>query len=336
VSVVITAIGMASSLGPSTCACAAARAGLTRPTAGPYRIEVTEEDARDQVTVLAHTSLAEETIAERSAFLLERAAADLDARCSLEDAPAAWLLNAGEAGESLSHHLPQAWVAGEPSTTRRGHAGAVSLLEKAVGLVSEGEHERCVVGGVDSYIARETLARLDAARMLKTPINGDGFIPGEAAALLLIETREAAARRGAEPLAEIGPVAQEQADYRFEDDVFVPTGAAWARAIGTALERNPASASKIGDLIHDYNGWSRRGRELAMALMRSRRAHSELEAARRSTPVECFGDVGAANGAVALCTAVVAHARGYARAEESLVVAASDDGRRAAVVLRAA
>lgn len=336
-SIVVTAIGMASSLGPSTSACAAARAGLTRPDAAPYRIVVTEEGMRDQVTVYPCRGIAEEKAADRLAPLVAKAATDLCERARLGDLPLECLLNApAEAAEDrLLGALPAGWSHAARTIAHRGHAGALSLLAEATELFTDAKAERCVVGGVDSFIDHDTLERLDQQRMLKTPLNGDGFIPGEGAALLLLEKRDGAERRGAPILAELGPIAIETADYTLLADDFVPTGAAWARAIERVIAQNPSAASAIGDLVHDYNGWSRRGREWALALMRVRRTHPELGETRRSTPAESFGDLGAANAAFALCTTTTALSRGYASGRETVIAAASDDGHRAAALLRA-
>jgi 3-oxoacyl-[acyl-carrier-protein] synthase I len=335
-SIVVTAIGMASSLGPSKSACAAARAGLSRPSVAPYRIAVSEDDARDQVTALSCRNLEQDTALERLPVLLRRASDDLLQSAVLGDDAIPCLLNAPALDDEapLLASIP-ARSAGRPSIAHRGHAGVVTLLAEGRDLLTNGQAKRCLVGGVDSYIDSETLSQLDAARQLKTPLNGDGFIPGEGAAWLLIERREEADRRGATVLAELGPVTTCQANYSLVADEFIPTGAAWARAMCDALENNPAKAGLLGDIVHDYNGWSRRGREWALAFMRACRLFDGLRRARRSTAAECFGDLGAASAAFSLCTSVTALARGYASGRETLVASASQDGERAVAVLRA-
>jgi 3-oxoacyl-[acyl-carrier-protein] synthase I len=337
-SVVVTGLGMASSLGPSRSACAAARAGLSRPEVGPYRITVTEEDMRDQVTIYPCRGIADESATARMAPLIARAAQDLTRTAGENPEPLTCLMNvpATCAPTVIATALPPEWTSRSPTIGAHGHAGAIAFVAEACAKLADGRARAAIVGGVDSHIDRDLLAELDARRVLKTPRNGDGFIPGEGAAFLRLERREDAEARGAPILAELGSLAMDRAEYSFDDEDFVPTGAAWERALVRALEDNPARAGDIGDVVHDYNGWSRRGREWALALMRIRRRFAQLAEARRTTLAECFGDLGAASAAFGLCTSVTALSRGYAQGREILLAAASDDGRRAAAIVRSA
>ena len=51
-------------------------------------------------------------------------------------------------------------------------------------------------------------------------------------------------------------------------------------------------------------------------------------------PAASFGDTGAASGAVALCIAVNAFARGYAPAQTVAILSSAEDSSRAAVLLK--
>ena len=338
-SIVVTGIGMASSLGPSQTACAAARAGLVRPAAAAYQIEVPDDEISTQVTVYRCGGLSEASAAARLPILLARALEDLvqTAGLAAQAAPVPLLVNAPPLEDAAGRLAPA--LRGSPSKLELviehgGHAGAIKLLADASARLVEGKATQCIVAGLDSFDDPATFEQLDATRQLKTPLNGDGFIPGEGAALLLVERRQDAEARGATILAEVGPLAIRAADYSLLADDFVPTGAAWASAIRSVIDSNPGGDGDIGDIVHDYNGWSRRGREWAMAFMRAGRLFEKLNEASNSTTAECFGDVGAANAAIALCTSATALSRGYASKREILVAAASDGGQRAAAILR--
>jgi len=86
-----------------------------------------------------------------------------------------------------------------------------------------------------------------------------------------------------------------------------------------------------GDLISDCNGEEWRAQELGSARMR---LGNELgNATRFLFPGSSMGDVGAASAALGICLGVRALQRGYARGDQSLVIASSDYGAVGAVGL---
>src|SRR5579872_6094854 len=80
-----------------------------------------------------------------------------------------------------------------PSLSRcfpQGHTGVFAALRFARDQVLAGAAPQCLVAGVDSYINGPALAWLESQQRLKTPKNSNGVIPGEAAAVVLVQ-REA-------------------------------------------------------------------------------------------------------------------------------------------------
>jgi 3-oxoacyl-[acyl-carrier-protein] synthase-1 len=63
--------------------------------------------------------------------------------------------------------------------------GAVALLQARRALV-EGRFPRCIVAGVDSYLTEATLSAYGQDDRLLTRSNSNGFIPGEAAAAIML------------------------------------------------------------------------------------------------------------------------------------------------------
>src|ERR1019366_3776009 len=82
-----------------------------------------------------------------------------------------------------------------------GHAGFAGALQKAEIMVASNRLERCLVGAVDSCLDPEFLLAAAVRGLLKTAVNPVGFIPGEAAAFVLIERTADARRATSRPLA---------------------------------------------------------------------------------------------------------------------------------------
>jgi len=66
-----------------------------------------------------------------------------------------------------------------------GHVGGIQALAEARRLITAGA-PCCLVAGVDSYLVADTLAFYDKSHRLMTDENANGFIPGEAAATVLV------------------------------------------------------------------------------------------------------------------------------------------------------
>ena len=70
-----------------------------------------------------------------------------------------------------------------------GHSGALKLCQDACQLLDAGTIRYAIVGGVDSYLFPERLARLDRDYRLYSSRNVDGFCPKEATAFFLIKPK---------------------------------------------------------------------------------------------------------------------------------------------------
>lgn len=67
------------------------------------------------------------------------------------------------------------------------HSGFAKVLELAAVLLGTGRVKRCIVGGIDAWCDPDAVSVLQALGVLKTPENATGFMPGEAAAFLVVE-----------------------------------------------------------------------------------------------------------------------------------------------------
>lgn len=95
-------------------------------------------------------------------------------------------------------------------------AASVQAIGDGMRLIRSGEADVVVCGGAEACIERVALGGFAAARGLSTGFNDtptkasrpfdsarDGFVMGEGAGIVVLETREHAQRRGAKPLAEL-------------------------------------------------------------------------------------------------------------------------------------
>lgn len=210
-----------------------------------------------------------------------------------------------------------------------GHAGAFEALEAALDSIRVGRCERAVVGAVDAYLDEFTLEWLSDVGRLKSAENVKGFVPGEAAAFILVERAPAATARGACVLATpvgIGTAVEPNSIYAASPCA----GDGLTSAIRTALTRSAASVSPAV-AICDLNGERYRAHEWALAL--SRCFFSSDPPGTLWHPADCLGDCGAAAGVMNLAFGSLAASRRHFGPSSVLVWGSSDDGQRGAAIL---
>ncbi|MBZ4422600.1 hypothetical protein [Myxococcus sp. RHSTA-1-4] len=357
----ITGIGMATSLGDAVTACAAARAGLVRPRPLPLFAGM---DGEEPAAVAGHPCadvMGFEGFA-RLCYLTRLALEDLLTRWTPGDVPPsriALLINLPTSDERplLLEHLvrvgnrtpgareadvflgmlrplmPRALQGASLHVLHDGPAGGASALRQADALLGSRQAERCVVGGVDSYLDIPTLEWLEATRRLKTPERPTGLMPGEGAAFLAIERASAPRERREIPLALLGPLTLLEEDAS-ADESQAP-GEVLARTLCDVLERNPERDEEVRVLIHDLNGQDRRSLEWGHALLRGSQSFPRVRQLTRWLPAVSFGDVGCATVPFQACIAVRALARGYALGRQLLLCCSEDAGTRAALIITA-
>jgi 3-oxoacyl-(acyl-carrier-protein) synthase len=369
--VAITALGMVSSLGHDveTC-CAAARAGLTRrgELAG---FTVRDPEEGEEVPVIGH-GMAGFTDGFEGLGRLVRlgasALADLLPRARLgpaEFARTAVLLNlpgrycermhALRAGQEVSAD-PAA--EGEFETLCRAeligaiagandvrfapshqlvhfgdHGGFASLLHHAVSLLRSGGVQWCIIGGIDSRVDPAHLEAAWSLGLVKDAENPQAPIPGEAAALLLLEAEAQARARGAEILGLLeAPAATQEACHRLAGDPSL--GVALTQTISETLQALADQGRATGLAIADLNGDPVRAVEWGYAAVRLVHRFPWLQNVPYWLPAEAFGEIGAATGPVAACMAVRGFARRYAGTDDVLVWLSSDDGTKGSFYVR--
>jgi 3-oxoacyl-[acyl-carrier-protein] synthase I len=216
---------------------------------------------------------------------------------------------------------------------RLGHTGMASCILEASKLLASGEIEFCIVGGIESYHETETLDALDGDFRLKSARAVDGFIPGEGAVLLLLETAAKAAARKAKPLGVLSDFGFGKEIRNYASDR-MSSGDGLRQAFQPALARPPKAGSPGRWVLCDLNGESYRASE--WGVVRTRLGEKLEPIVDLAHPADCLGDTGAASTGMLIAYALHAFARGYAPAQEALIWNASDDGARSALVLTSA
>jgi 3-oxoacyl-[acyl-carrier-protein] synthase-1 len=214
----------------------------------------------------------------------------------------------------------------------RGHAGVLAAVERVVALARERQGASVfVVIGVDSYIHLATFAWLEARRQLAQPDVRNGFVPGEAAGVLVLTTATMRRQLGMPSLASVAGVATAR-ETRLRDSDSGSLGVATSDAVLRAAA-GLALPGQAADAVYcDINGERYRSEEWGFFAMRAYRAVRQLE---YQAPSDSWGDVGAAFGALAGVLAVQSFARRYAPGPRALVMAGSEGGLRGAMVLQA-
>ncbi|MDF9393721.1 MULTISPECIES: beta-ketoacyl-ACP synthase II [Methylococcus] len=138
-------------------------------------------------------------------------------------------------------------------------AAGVQAIGDAARLIREGEADVAVCGGTEACIDRVSLGGFAAARALSSRFNDeperasrpfdrarDGFVMGEGAGLLVIETLEHAQARGAQPLAELVGYGTSADAYHLTSGPEDGTGA--RRAMQAALRQGGLTPADIQHL----------------------------------------------------------------------------------------
>ena len=213
---------------------------------------------------------------------------------------------------------------------RLGHTGMASCILEASKFLASGEIEFCIVGGIESYHDTDTLDALDGGFRLKSARAVDGFIPGEGAVFLLLETAAKAAARKAKPLGVFSDFGFGKEIRNYASDL-MSSGDGLRQALQPALARPlmPGSAGRW--VLCDMNGESYRASE--WGIVRTRLGEKIEPIVDLVHPADCLGDTGAASAGILIAYALHAFARGYAPAKEALIWNASDDGARSGMVL---
>ncbi len=377
--IVITGLGMVSSLGADVISsCAAARAGLTRWQ--ELDVQVTDEETLEMLPLKGHEAswltmgfegfarwfrLGDAALRD----LLEYAGVDQRALTRtgihlqllgdlleevhmraeiLDQLPEPMrdsirrgiLAERDESRQQLTRRLiPELLALNHLSFAPHAQAyafgGAASfprVLAWAIARLRSRALERCIVGGIDSWVESAALTRAYEAGLLRTPNRPVGRFPGEAAAFVLLERLDTARARGARIEGLLGSFATaSERGHRFSGHR--ATGTALCEAITACLSEESQAPQELGLSIVNLNGDEQWAWEFGSALVRMKSTGVPCPP-RQWCPAEHFGEIGAATGAAAICMGVRGFARGYTRSPAIMVALLDDEETRGAFLLR--
>ena len=215
-------------------------------------------------------------------------------------------------------------------TSQAGHTGVFTLVQSALQKLKAGDVDLCIVGGVESYLLEARLDALDTAWRLRSERTVDGFIPGEAAVMFLLETAAHAQARGAPILATLHALgdATEAETIQSQKN---STGDGLTQAIETALQ-TPQAPPGMDTVYGSLNGESYYAFEWGVTLTRLHAALSGMQPLVH--PADAVGDTGAATGGLLLACATEAFKKHPEAHAASLLWTSADNGHRMALTLK--
>jgi 3-oxoacyl-[acyl-carrier-protein] synthase-1 len=212
-----------------------------------------------------------------------------------------------------------------------GRAAALTALELALEALERDPTRPVVVGGVDTFLDLRLLAALDAeGRILGSRVM-DGFIPGEGAAFLVLADPTLAVQSAAAATITVEAAAS-ASDPGHRSGTEPARGEGLAQALNVLRNRLRNAVQPVGTTFAGLNGESFDAK--AWGVARLRHADFFSPGMVLEHPADCFGDAGAATGAILLSLASNALAAGH-RSGPALVWAASDGESRACALLSA-
>ena len=215
------------------------------------------------------------------------------------------------------------------SVVAEGHAGALRAVADGARWLRDDPEALVLVVAADSYLCADALEWLEQCHQLYQDDNPWGFIPGEAAGAVLLGSEQILSRL---PLAAWGRLltcggAVEPNLIKTEQ---VCLGQGLTEALRGALGQLPAGCL-VDRMICDLNGEPYRTDEYGYTRLRLSPMLADPETCL--TPVENWGDVGAASGALFVGLAAMAAARVPDYGRHVLVWSGAESGLRTAALL---
>jgi len=206
-----------------------------------------------------------------------------------------------------------------------GRVGGVQALDYTRRVLAE-RIPHCIVAGVDSLLVAGSLDAYYRQHRLLTPVNSDGFIPGEGAAAALIG-----------PVGSGGALRCTGVGYGLEP---APRGSGqptraegMVQAFQSALVDASWVLGQADYRIADVSGEQYGFKEAALAVTRVLRTRKEEFDIWH--PADCVGETGAAAPLMMLAVACAAAEKEYAPGPRAIAQVANDGAERAAFLVEA-
>ena len=205
-------------------------------------------------------------------------------------------------------------------TIPQGNASSQFGIEQAAKIIENNPTALCIVGGIDSLLRASTLNWFEHTGRLKSVSYGrhQGLIAGEAVGFTIIEDPARADQANRPILARItGLGLAEESSPRASNSPSRNSGL--TNACHAALKDH--QGKEIRAVFGDLNGENSRAVEWGMVDMRCFKDRHEQR--QLWTPANCYGDIGAASGAVMTNIVTQGFARGWL--QSPILMFCSDD-----------
>ncbi len=207
----------------------------------------------------------------------------------------------------------------------QGRVAFATALLRARQLIQELKTPQVLIAGTDGFLVAPTLAAYEQQERLLTSQNSNGFIPGEAAATLLVR---GVSKSGKPQLICTGlGFGVEKATVDSEQPLRAD---GLVQAINGALEEADCEMGDLDFRITDISGEQYHFKEASLALSRTLRTRKEEFDIWH--PADCVGEVGAAMGGIMAAVTDAACRKGYSKGQHILLHLGNDDGKRVAMV----
>lgn len=207
----------------------------------------------------------------------------------------------------------------------KGHIAVAVALKHARQLLQELNVKHVLVAATDSMLVAPTLSHYEENERLLTSQNSNGFIPGEAAATLVVE--RVSAKQGNRLICHGLGFGVEKAHVYSEEPLRADGLTA---AIKESLNDAGCGESILDFKITDISGEQYYFKEASLAFSRiDRTKREEFDIWH---PADCIGEVGAVMGVVMVAILKFACEKAYTKGNHILAHLGNDDGKRSSMI----
>lgn len=215
---------------------------------------------------------------------------------------------------------------GKSRVVAQGHVSVAVALKHARLLIQDLKVKHVLIAATDSLLVAPTLSHYEENERLLTSQNSNGFIPGEAAAAMVIEPIYAAQE---------GQLICRGLGFGFEKAHVGTDEPLRADGLTAAIRESLTDADcEMGDLdfrITDISGEQYYFKEASLVLLRLlRKLKDEFDLWH---PAGCIGEVGSVMGLVMIVVLKAACRKNYSKGHNILGHLGNDDGKRSSMIL---
>jgi 3-oxoacyl-[acyl-carrier-protein] synthase I len=214
-------------------------------------------------------------------------------------------------------------------TIAKGRTAGALALDLARKLIHKEKIPLCIVAGTDTFLIGPTLAAYEEKDRLLTSQNSNGFIPGEAAAAVLVGPADFSASPNSLPALLCLGIGRGQETASIDSGEPLKADGL-VQAFKAAFADSGTTFNDLHYRITDANGEQYWFKEAALALNRTLRVRKEQFDIWHTA--DCIGETGAASGPTAFSVVLAASRKKYAPGPGTLSHFGSDNGERMALV----